>query len=108
MEQAQCKPYQFLHVLVVNWLVDFFLQEGKGVISQLLLFFSVALQTGIVFNAIRVAVGFYLLVSGTFSRNQGIKKMLIHFFSLQILPDSELGTCTLKIGQKKVLVESEA
>lgn len=53
-------------------------------------------------------MGFYLLVSGTFSRNQGIKKMLIHFFSLQILPDSELGTCTLKIGQKKVLVESEA
>lgn len=36
MEQAQCKPYKFLHVLVVNRLLEVFFKEKKGVISQML------------------------------------------------------------------------
>lgn len=34
--------------------------------------------------------------------------MVINFFSLQIWPDSESGTCIPKAGKKKVLVELEA
>lgn len=81
MEQAQCTPYKFLHVLVVNRLVDFF-SSGRetSYFPAAFFIFSSALQTGIIFNAIRVAVGFYLLFSVTFSRNQGIKEMFMNFF----------------------------